>query len=142
MSSHSQACITPNNYSPAKKNRLTTTDKKIRRFHHRSLFYLSVSFGSDNRWEPTDLQLGVTQPDYLSKNVFFLNFKGLKLMYYLIHNNPTSLHQTNDFKMVSCRMSILRNCRVVLSNFRVKGHYIYTGFQQARCNLLLNPLMQ
>ena len=35
-----------------------------------------------------------TIKDY--KNLFFLSFKNIKLMYYVIHNNPTLLHQTND----------------------------------------------
>ena len=30
------------------------------------------------------------------KSIFFLIFKDIKLMSYVIHNNPTLLHQTND----------------------------------------------
>ena len=35
-----------------------------------------------------------TIKDYKSR--YFLIFKDIKLIYYVIHNNPTLLHQTND----------------------------------------------
>ena len=39
--------------------------------------------------------LGVTQPDYYNV-LFFLSFKDMKLMYYVIYYNLTLLHQTNN----------------------------------------------
>ena len=32
-----------------------------------------------------------------------------------------------DFKIVQCRLSILRNGRVALSNLRVKGHHLVSA---------------
>ena len=55
-------------------------------------FNLSVSVVGKNA--PIWLSHSTTIKEY--KSLFFLSLKDIKLMYYVIHYDPTLLHQTNE----------------------------------------------